>query len=245
MLPRNAVWLVGMAEVAESCSFLRDARRAATLYDLLLPYAGLGVTIGYASAFWGCTSQYLGMLAATFGTLGRGPGALRDRAPVRRQDERPTVGGARSTTTPACCWHGGGAATAPARYNFSAILLDLARRLGMKRLIEQSLAVKLRAQGPDTADTACSIDALWTTVEREQPDLLYYAAPNGTVTILFTDMENSTSMIEQFGDQRAQEILRVHNAIVREQVAVHGGFEVKSQGDGFMVVFRGPRRAVH
>ena len=245
MLPRNAVWLVGMAEVAESCSFLRDARRAATLYDLLLPYAGLGVTIGYASAFWGCTSQYLGMLAATLGRWDEAQAHFETALQFdAKMSARPWVARAQYDYARMLLARGRRGDGTRA-LQFLGDTLDLARRLGMKRLIEQSLAVKLRAQGLDTADTACSIDALWTTVEREQPDLLYYAAPNGTVTILFTDMENSTSMIEQFGDQRAQEILRVHNAIVREQVAVHGGFEVKSQGDGFMVVFRGPRRAVH
>ena len=40
------------------------------------------------------------------------------------------------------------------------------------------------------------------------------------------------------------DILRVHNAIVRDQIAAHGGFEVKSQGDGFMVAFGSARRAL-
>jgi len=38
--------------------------------------------------------------------------------------------------------------------------------------------------------------------------------------------------------------LRSHNAIVREQVSVYGGFEVKSQGDGFMLAFSSATRAV-
>ena len=33
------------------------------------------------------------------------------------------------------------------------------------------------------------------------------------------------------------ELLREHNAIVRQQLAAHGGYEVKSMGDGFMLAF--------
>ena len=80
--------------------------------------------------------------------------------------------------------------------------------------------------------------------QRERPNLAPHAAPDGTVTILFTDIEGYTAMTERLGDLRAQEVLRAHNAIIREQVTAHGGFEVKSQGDGFMVAFSSARRAI-
>lgn len=71
-----------------------------------------------------------------------------------------------------------------------------------------------------------------------------HAAPDGTVTILFSDIEGSTTMTERLGDIRAQEVLHAHNAIIRQQVAGHGGFEVKSMGDGFMVSFSSARRGL-
>ena len=37
-------------------------------------------------------------------------------------------------------------------------------------------------------------------------------------------------MAQKLGGQWAQEVLGDHNTIVRQQVASHGGFEVKSQG---------------
>ena len=70
------------------------------------------------------------------------------------------------------------------------------------------------------------------------------AGPDGTVTILFTDIAGSTEMTEKLGDLRAQEILHVHNSIIREHVADNGGFEVKSIGDGFMIAFPSARRAL-
>ena len=39
-------------------------------------------------------------------------------------------------------------------------------------------------------------------------------------------------------------MLKGHNQVVRDQVAAYGGFEVKSQGDGFMVAFSSARQAV-
>lgn len=67
---------------------------------------------------------------------------------------------------------------------------------------------------------------------------------DGTVTVLFTDIEGFTAMTEALGDAGAQEVLRAHNQLVRAQVTAHGGREVKSQGDSFMVSFPGARRAV-
>ncbi len=89
-----------------------------------------------------------------------------------------------------------------------------------------------------------SIDHVSATVRAERPDLSSHAAPDGTVTILFSDIEGSTAMTERLGDLRWVDVLRAHNAIVREQVAAHGGFEVKSEGDGFMLAFQSARRAL-
>lgn len=64
-----------------------------------------------------------------------------------------------------------------------------------------------------------------------------HASPEGIVTILFTDIVESTRFRQRLGDAAAQERMREHNAVVREQVSKHGGFEVKTRGDGFMVAF--------
>jgi class 3 adenylate cyclase len=74
-------------------------------------------------------------------------------------------------------------------------------------------------------------------VGRSRPDLSSAVAPDGTVTVLFTDIEGSTQLTEALGDAEWIRVLRAHNAIVREQVAAHSGIEVKSQGDGFMLAF--------
>jgi len=89
-----------------------------------------------------------------------------------------------------------------------------------------------------------SVDEVASRVGSERPSLRPAAAPDGTVTVLFSDIEASTKLNDRLGDVRWLELLRAHHAIVREQVHQHGGFEVKSQGDGFMIAFPSARRAV-
>jgi class 3 adenylate cyclase/pimeloyl-ACP methyl ester carboxylesterase len=70
------------------------------------------------------------------------------------------------------------------------------------------------------------------------------AAPGGLVTILFTDMEGSTALTQQLGDDRAQDLVRQHNAVVREALKGHAGSEIKHTGDGIMASFPSARGAV-
>lgn len=63
-------------------------------------------------------------------------------------------------------------------------------------------------------------------------------------TIMFTDMEGSTTITTRLGDAKAMELFRAHDAIVREVIQNHGGSEVKHTGDGFMISFSSASRAV-
>lgn len=68
--------------------------------------------------------------------------------------------------------------------------------------------------------------------------------PEGTVTILFTDVEGSTALRSRSGDDAAQAILDLHDQVVRDAIAAHAGHEIKALGDGFMVGFRSVGRAL-
>jgi DNA-binding NarL/FixJ family response regulator len=68
--------------------------------------------------------------------------------------------------------------------------------------------------------------------------------PAGTVTILFTDVEGSTRLVEELGDEAARSLLRGHDALVRGALAECGGLEVEQEGDAFMLAFAGARPAV-
>ena len=109
--------------------------------------------------------------------------------------------------------------------------------------IESDLQAKARGVG--TTVSRNSIEAVVSEIEGDQPELGVHAAPDGTVTMLFSDIEDSTALTERLGDRRAQEVFGIHNALVRKYINSHGGFEVKSMGDGFMVAFSSGRRGLH
>jgi len=69
-------------------------------------------------------------------------------------------------------------------------------------------------------------------------------AEDGSVTIAFTDVEDSTSLMETLGEPRWLEMLRWHNEIVTHHTAAFGGTVVKGQGDGFMLAFPAAGSAV-
>jgi eukaryotic-like serine/threonine-protein kinase len=100
----------------------------------------------------------------------------------------------------------------------------------------RSLVERLRRQS--------AIDRVLSWVEDERPDLAGTTAPDGTVTILFTDIEDSTALNERLGDGRWLDVLRAHNLVVRECIREHGGYEVKSQGDGFMIAYPSARKGL-
>jgi class 3 adenylate cyclase len=99
-------------------------------------------------------------------------------------------------------------------------------------------------RGRPGLDTHTSVDEIASSVAVERPSLRQAAAPDGTVTILFSDIEGSTALNERLGDMRWLELLRAHNSTLRDQVKAGGGFEVKAQGDGFMIAFPSARRAI-
>ena len=63
-------------------------------------------------------------------------------------------------------------------------------------------------------------------------------------TVLFTDIVDSTATLQRIGDRAWQELLRLHNARLRDDLNTFRGREVKTTGDGFLAVFDGATKAV-
>jgi pimeloyl-ACP methyl ester carboxylesterase len=63
-------------------------------------------------------------------------------------------------------------------------------------------------------------------------------------TVLFTDIVSSTARAAELGDRRWRALLDEHDAIVRRELARSGGHEVDTAGDGFLMTFEGPGRAI-
>jgi class 3 adenylate cyclase len=114
----------------------------------------------------------------------------------------------------------------------------------MQPSLEEAMRLKLRFQGITSTDVYTSIDSVARVVESEKPDLRTHAAPDGTVTLMFSDIEDSTLLTERLGDQAWQDLLRKHNALIREQLRAHDGYEVKTMGDGFMVAFQSAKKGL-
>jgi class 3 adenylate cyclase/alpha-beta hydrolase superfamily lysophospholipase len=63
-------------------------------------------------------------------------------------------------------------------------------------------------------------------------------------TVLFTDIADSSARAAVLGDRAWADLLERHHALVRRELARHGGKEVDTAGDGFFATFDGPGRAI-
>ena len=70
------------------------------------------------------------------------------------------------------------------------------------------------------------------------------AKPVGTVTFLFTDIEGSTKLAQEFHGDRWAALLARHRELIRAAIAEVDGHEEKTEGDGFMAVFEQATTAV-
>jgi class 3 adenylate cyclase len=243
-LPIDWLWLTTLSLLVDVPETRQDARRVGLLYHLLQPYARQCVVVGDAAICLGSVSRSLGVLAGAMQRWERACRHFEDALAIHtRMGARPWL--------------------AHTQYNYATILLqrreagdharalallnaaiDTTQELGMKALLERAVALKLNAQGVASVDTKTSIDIVATAVEHERPDLRSHAAPDGTVTILFSDIDACAAVSARLGAPQAHAMLRAHNRIMREQLSRHGGFEVKSQDDGFLVAFQSARRAL-
>jgi predicted ATPase/class 3 adenylate cyclase len=69
--------------------------------------------------------------------------------------------------------------------------------------------------------------------------------PSGTVTLVFTDIEGSTRLLDGLGTERYRSALGEHQRTVRDAFGRHGGYEVDSAGDGFFYAFPTATGAAH
>ncbi|CCH60410.1 hypothetical protein TBLA_0C06140 [Henningerozyma blattae CBS 6284] len=70
-------------------------------------------------------------------------------------------------------------------------------------------------------------------LRRLQPEI---SPPTGDVAVIFTDIKSSTFLWELFPNAMRTAI-KTHNDIMRRQLRIYGGYEVKTEGDAFMVTF--------
>jgi class 3 adenylate cyclase len=90
-------------------------------------------------------------------------------------------------------------------------------------------------------------DEPWVTIEwqsgRPISSMLETSGERVVASILFTDIVDSTSMLETLGDARWRDLLLDHNRAIRAQLNMYRGREITTTGDGFLAVFDGATRA--
>jgi len=226
----------GMAWLLET-AVLVEEREAATILA--------GRLAGVATLFTGaCVARLLGAAAALLGEPAQARAHYEQALEVARKiRHRPEIALTRLQLAELLLENEPDErAGALAHLNFA---IEEFRDMKMQPSLERALRRKVEAQGAGSTDILTSIGAVASTVQRDRTDLRPHAAADGSITIMFSDIEGSTPMNEQLGDQRWMELLRAHNALIREQIAAHDGGVVKTAGDGFMVAFQRPLKALH
>ena len=89
-----------------------------------------------------------------------------------------------------------------------------------------------------------SVTLLADEVVAEKPKLSAFQSKEGTVTIVFSDIESSTELAAKLGDQLWLSLLREHDRLFKQLVSQYHGAIIKSQGDGFMLSFQSVRSAL-
>lgn len=243
-LRRSSDWLTSICALAIASVAIGDRKAASTLYELLVRYEERCTLFLAGAGCLGSNHAFLGVAAA---------------AADRRQDAarhfelaltRNAEIGCDYVTPRVCCEYARTLLSThePAAREKAMGLIDrgvaLARQIGMRAEAERLTRLRHEHQEQKSTLGWSALESVAHSVELTRPDLRAVAAPNGTVTIMFSDIEGSTVLTEELGDERWLKVLHRHNALIRGHLAAHHGFEVKSQGDGFMVAFASAGNAI-
>jgi class 3 adenylate cyclase len=104
-------------------------------------------------------------------------------------------------------------------------------------------ASRLREQGVRST-LLSSLDDFTDWALENRSEIARVAGPDGRVTIFFSDIEGSTALNSELGDEQWVKLLASHDRLLHTYLDKHRGQIVKNQGDGYMVVFSAPELAV-
>jgi class 3 adenylate cyclase len=111
------------------------------------------------------------------------------------------------------------------------------------------LGIAFRRQGDEHAATA-ELEAALSTFERlgatldEERAKELLGRLQARRTFVFTDIVDSTKLLETLGDQKWKKLLARHDELLREQIAEQGGEVIKQTGDGFFAAFDNAKAAI-
>jgi tetratricopeptide (TPR) repeat protein len=145
---RDHNWLGIVAQISEVCSILGDTARAAKLYELLSPYVGRSVTLGWGDLYLGPVTHYLGLLATTRKQLDRAQAHF--EAAIRfnlRMGAKPCLARTQAAYAEMLLLRGE-VGDHDKAIELTEAALVAARAIEMNGLVEKAEALKQRASAP-------------------------------------------------------------------------------------------------
>jgi class 3 adenylate cyclase len=97
---------------------------------------------------------------------------------------------------------------------------------------------------PAEESGATPIDLVATAAAADPPDFTALPADPGTLTVVFSDIEEPRRRAAQVGPSRWTTILETQNAIVRRLISRYDGLEINASGGGFAIGFLNPLQAL-
>jgi len=125
------------------------------------------------------------------------------------------------------------------RRQWALVSVDVARNLASRIPDARLVLLEGESGAPYLGDMEAVLSAIEEFLGEGEKAVAGAERPEAGAfrTVLFTDIEGSTSMMQRLGDEKGRAVLREHEVITREALKAHGGTEVKTMGDGFMASF--------
>ena len=262
-VPRDWNWIPSMFVLADVCADIGDTHNAGILYRLLTPYASRNAMLGNVYTY-GSISFALGRLTSLLGHDDDAEAHFETALAANRRIRAAVWLAHTQCELARTLTHRGGDIARDRVGELVTSARQTADLLGLVRLQRKLDVLEIEIRRADdtkpvedlkAADAVSaigveaqfgalgSIDAVVAFAISRARDLNAQGSFEGTVTILFSDIVDSSSLYEKLGDLRAHELIRLHNEILRQQISVHRGVEVKTLGDSFMIAFPSARRA--
>lgn len=115
---------------------------------------------------------------------------------------------------------------------------------GSWRIIQWHNAIPVSNRQIFGVELTTTLDELVGSIMQDSRSLVSLAGTEGTTTLVFTDIVDSTALAETMGDTEWANTVTAHGALLHRISAAEGGAVVKLLGDGSMLAFRSSRGAV-
>lgn len=102
----------------------------------------------------------------------------------------------------------------------------------------------MQMESPEEAKKTTEKTSAELLAEKQRLDELYRQKFTREVTVMFTDLKDSTHLAESLGDMQTRELINVHNSILFPLIDANKGKLVKTMGDGTMSYFERPDDAI-